>query len=183
MWLLFLELLPELLSLFGDSKNKGKKHAIIMLSLFMSLCVVIYYDIYLSISISIIIILTIFSSIHYLHTTKNKYIQNNCVNINQNLMFINKKIPITYQQILGSNHKFIAQNKEIEFLFMTKHNGHNYIIINHEKIHSLPLSPIFHYGMIFYQKVIDIHGDIFDIKVMLSGFFSPALTISIEKAS
>ena len=179
MWLLLAELFPEILTVFRDLKNKDRKHSIIILVLFLSFCAILYHDINLGISIPIIFILTIFTIIHYLYNAKKKYKQNNRIKINQEMIFIHKKIPITYQKILGSSHKFIAQNKEIEFLLLPKYGGNNCIVINHEKIYGLSLSPIFHYCIIFYQNVIDIHDNPFDIKVTLNGYLSPYLTIEV----
>lgn len=182
MWLLLVELLPEFFSLFKDLKKQGKKHTILILISILALFVVIYHDIYLYLSIPSILIFSIIVIIHCLSTRKNSDKSFVCIQLNQEIPCINKKIPITYKQIFDSKHEFIVQDKIVNFILLAKYGG-NYLTINQQRIDSLPLSPIFHYGIIFYQKVIDIHGDIFDIKVMLSGFFSPALTISIEKTS
>lgn len=180
MWLFFAEFLPELLSVCRDLKNKGKIHALIFVFLFILLCITIYHDIYLEICIPIIISLFIFTFLNYFFKYKEKYVKNDYIKIHQELTSINKKIPIKYQQILGSSHNFVFQGKEFEFLLLGKDGGNNYMKINGEEIYSLSLSPIFHYGVIFYQKVIDVRGNRFNVKVTLSGYLSPYLMINIK---
>lgn len=180
MWFLVSELMPEIFSIFRELKLRKNYLAISMIVILFLVCVVLYHNIYLPYSLFIIAGLFTFCLI-YNFTLNAKRIDNiGFIPTKNNFSEFRKKIPITYNQIKESSHKIIVQDNEFNFLLSAK-SGCNYLMINDERFNSIKLSPIFNFGTIFLQRMIDDNGNKFCISFKLKGFLSYYIVIDIKK--
>ncbi|MDO4699463.1 MAG: hypothetical protein Q4A69_02095 [Moraxella sp.] len=174
------ELIPEIFSIFRELKIRKNYLAISVIVMLFFVCIVLYHNIYLPYSLFIIMGLFVCYSICHFILNTEKIDNIGFIPIKNNLSAFSKKIPITYDKIMGSIHKIIVKDNEFTFVLSAK-SGCNYLMINDEKFNSIKISPIFNFGTIFLQRVIDDNGNKFFISVKLKGFLSCYISIDVKK--
>lgn len=184
MWLLILELMPEIYLGIRKMYHKQNYHGIFLLLLVLSCFLCVYYDFYRIYAIVVLIALCCVKCVIKIknHLAHFKQRETTPTRLNFTLQDYNKEIDIKYTDIIkGASYGFLTDKDRIKFFLSSPKDNKNYILFNNFVINSVELSPICDYGIIFMQKLLDSNHDIFCIKVRLRGFFVPRLVLEIKQ--
>lgn len=179
-----LEFLPEIYLGIKKLYCKKKYYTILLVFLCFLCFLCIYYDFYGIYSTVALIafccakcVIKIKNDLVYFGQKEIVPITLNCV-----LQGYNKEIDIKYTDIVkGSSYEFWVGEDCINFFLASPKDNRNYMCLNGLCINSIELSPIYNYGIIFMQKLLDSNHNIFCVRVRFRGFFSPSLVLEIRR--
>lgn len=183
MWL-FIEFIPELLTILKDIKKKLKNPFFFFA--FLSFLILLYYNLFVlknyALSLSTISLFFIFSLIVYFK--EKQTIKKSFYPLQYNLLEANFITKIKYSDIFKQNEYVyhIVDDTYLTVILTTKNNG-VYIKINYESISTLDLSHLkmIICGIFYRNKFIDKSGLSWCLVVRLWGIFNPRILVSIKR--
>lgn len=180
---IILDFLPEIYKFLYDFRKKKQYNILFFIVLTLALFFCVYYNFYANVSIILVVLIlgflffkwAVYGFKNYRITLKHYApIKSICL-----LREYNERIIIKYKDIVQSRQIFLVEeNKFVLNIFPAR--GGSYITLNGARIDTLELSPVFNYGTIFLQKILDGNGKLFFLKVRMGGFFKPYIIFSIQ---
>lgn len=162
--------------------HKQNYQGIFLLLLILSCFLCIYYDFYRIFAVMILINVCLIKAIITIKNHLNKFKDRTImpITINGTLQEYHEEIKIKYTDIVkGASYDFY--HKDGLTFVLSSTNGKNYVRLDDYAIDGVKLSPIYDYGIIFMQKLMDNNQDTFCIQVKFQGFFIPSLTLKIQR--